>query len=267
MFVFDSIFNTKTTEPFWFKTIRIIISFILAIILISYAIYLINEFLSRVDTPGVLISQQTLYYGFPSMSFCLKRKQVPYGDIESTQILNRIQCKCQTPNEMSSCMCYDLQPESRQCQIYKQIGSSYNTLWFTIDGVDASFQQVIPDSPYLATTVLTFDINEFNIQNDLFMKNPMNDSIYQLNAPTIYLTGGQWLLLEYDITIKSSYNNAFWGLVGLFEKNIQTLNIDWYKTDFPDLPQNDSIVVGIKGRLNSTRYEQEKFQSTCKYKC
>ena len=72
MFVFDSIFNTKTTEPFWFKTIRVIISLILAIILTMYAVILIREFLVRADTPGVLISQKKLYYSVPSMKFCLK---------------------------------------------------------------------------------------------------------------------------------------------------------------------------------------------------
>jgi hypothetical protein len=267
MFVFDSIFNTKTTEPFWFKTIRVIISFILTIILIIYAVTLIREFLIRVDTPEVLTFQQKLYYSVPSMKFCLKRKQVPYGDIESTQVLNPIQCKCQTPNVISACSCFNLEQESRQCQIYNQVGSSYNTLWFTIDGVDTSFHQVTPDS-YLTTTLLTIDIDEFNLQNDLFMKVPKNDSINninQLNVPTIYLTGGQWLLLEYSITVKSSYYNQFWGLVGLFQRNVQTLNIEWHRTDFPDLPQKDKIVVGIKGKSNSTRYEIEKFQLTSKY--
>ncbi|CAB4398363.1 unnamed protein product [Rhizophagus irregularis] len=242
----------------YFKTIRVIISFILATIL---AVNLIGEFL---DTPEVLTFQQKLYYSVPSMKFCLKRKQVPYGDIESTQILNPIQCKCQTPNSISTCSCYNLEQESRQCQIYKQIGSSYNTLWFTIDGVDTSFNQVTPDSSYLMTTLLTIDIDEFSLQNDLFMKDRNNDSIKvnSLNVPTIYLTGGQWLLLEYSIIVRSSYYNQFWGLVGLFQRNVQTLNIEWHKTDFPDLPQKDRIVVGLKGRSNSTRYEIEKFQLT-----
>ncbi|GBC04803.1 hypothetical protein RclHR1_05890004 [Rhizophagus clarus] len=231
--------------------------------MIVYAINLVEEFLVRVDTPEVLIFQQQLYYSAPSMKFCLKRKQVPYGDIESTQVLNPIQCKCQTPNMVSTCSCFNLQQESRQCQIYKQIGSSYNTLWFTIDGVDTSFQQTTLDSSYLTTTLLTIDIDEFSLQNDLFIKN-LNDSVNidQLDAPTIYLTGGQWLLLEYSITVKSSYYNQFWGLVGLFQKNVQTLSIEWHKTDFPDLPQKDTIVVGIRGKSNSTRYEVEKFQLT-----
>src|SRR5438105_1150839 len=131
MFVYDSIFNTKTTEPFWFKTIRVIFSFMLAILFIIYAISQFNEFLQKANKPEVLTSNQKIFYGVPSMRFCLKEKNVPYGDVESTQTLNPIQCRCQTSNEISPCSCFNLQAETRQCQVYKQIGNSYNTLWFT----------------------------------------------------------------------------------------------------------------------------------------
>ncbi|CAG8527110.1 5952_t:CDS:2 [Funneliformis mosseae] len=270
MFVFDSIFKTKRTEPFWFKIIRGTIGLILTILILFYAFAQFTEFYHKFKIPGVLIFEEKKYHVFPEVRFCLERRRIPYRDMLSTQTLNPIQCECQTPNEISTCSCYNFLQESRQCQVYKQMGISYNTMWFTIDNIDTSFEEITFETSdessqnFTVATFLTIGINEFNLQDDLYMKNPINSSVYQLSVPKVYLTGGQWLLLEYSFTIFNPYSDLFWNLIGLFEysKYHNILKIDWYETNFPDLPQKNKIVVGIKGKSNSTRYEQEHHRLT-----
>ncbi|KAG9287056.1 hypothetical protein G9A89_023020 [Geosiphon pyriformis] len=286
MFLWDSIGNTKSTEPFWFKVIRALCAATFSLGFVSFAWAVLSGFGESLYIPNVVNSETFGPVNYPGFKIC--RKQIINDQIQQSSTEFNITC---TKYEFDT-----LGNEANDKTCSSQYFERKNSCWKFIP----PFNDTLLNKPNMTSPMMTpkdyivFSISSFQNSSNSTSKDQdstsSTDNFYELILDSFYIDRenifvmhnisqpfeiftspfdiqhnllkflpGEWVDLEYSAIIhKTYYSSHLQGQLGV------RADKTWLEllTDERRMPYSDrsKVILFLRPKTHYVRYQVEKYE-------